>query len=447
MIQTPRAAQDVVAKLSPAFTKPTALRMVGFALATIITIGRRTVTATLIVAAGLLTGHFTTYYRLFSRPAWSTWCLGRLLAQLVIELVPPDEPILLAADDSTTEHPGKKVWGKAKHRDAVRSSHSLTKWIWGHKWVVLAILIPFPWAKRPWALPVLFALYTPPEESVHLGRKHRTCGELARVLTRRLIRWFPERRFVLTGDGQYSIHEMARFAHRHRKQLTYVGKFYPDANLYEEPPKYSGNGRPRVKGNRQPKPEDVVQAKRGHKTTVNWYGGGQRQVRLVRGGGNWFKAGYGLVAVSFVYLEDLEGTHRPEYFFSSDPQMSAHAIVNTYVQRWSIEVTFQECKDRLGLGSPRRFSRQAVQRVEPWLLGLFSVVSLIYHNHLQTHPVQVLSWPWYAKTDPTFSTALCCVRRLIWDEGVFSQPRFVGAVEKLPRKFKDYLLNRLTQTA
>ena len=73
MIQTPKAAQELVAKLSPAFTKPTALRMVNFALATIITIGRRTVTATLIVAFGLLIGHFTIYYRLFSRPAWSPW--------------------------------------------------------------------------------------------------------------------------------------------------------------------------------------------------------------------------------------------------------------------------------------------------------------------------------------------------------------------------------------
>lgn len=127
--------------------------------------------------------------------------------------------------------------------------------------------------------------------------------------------------------------------------------------------------------------------------------------------------------------------------------MSAHQIVNTYVLRWSIEVTFQECKDRLGLGSPRRFSRKAVQRVEPWLWGLFSVVSLIDHNHLQSHEVQVLSWPWYAKSDPTFSTALCCVRRPIWDEGVFSQPRFAGAVRKLPHKFKVYLLNRLTQAA
>jgi hypothetical protein len=447
MIQTPQAAQDLVAKLSPAFTKPTALRMVSFALATIITIGRRTVTATLIVAVGMLTGHFTTYYRLFSRPAWSPWVLCRLLARLVIELVPPDEPILLLVDDSVTEHPGKNVWGKAKHRDAVRSSHSLTKWIWGHKWVVLAISIKFPWAKRAWALPVFCALYTPPEESERLGRKHRTCGELARVLVRRLIQWFPERRFILTGDGQYSTHEMARFAHRHRKQLTYVGKFYPDANMYEQPPEYAGNGRPRVKGQRQQKPEEVIQTKRGFQTTVNWYGGGERKVRLVRGGGNWFKAGFGLVAVSFVHVEDLEGTHRPEYFFSSDPQMSAHALVNFYVNRWSIEVTFQECKDRLGLGSPRRFSQKAVQRVEPWLLGLFSVVSLIYHTHLQTHPVQVLNWPWYQKTDPTFSTALGCVRRLIWDEGIFSQPHFAGAVEKLPRKFKDYLLNRLTQAA
>jgi hypothetical protein len=447
MIQTPQAAHDVVAKLSPAFTKPTAVRMVSFALATMITIGRRTVTATLIVAFGLLTGHFSTYYRLFSRPAWSTWFLARLLAQLVIELVPHNEGIVLLADDTVTEHPGRTVWGKAKHRDAVRSSHSLTKWIWGHKWVVLAVSIKFPWAKRAWALPVLMAIYTPPDDSQRLGRKHRTPGELARVLTRRLCRWFPDRRFVLTGDGQYSTHEMARFAHRHRKQLTFVGKFYPDANLYEEPPVYSGSGRPRVKGDRQPKPEQVVESKRGRSTTVDWYGGGERKVRLVRGGGNWFKAGFGLVSVSFVHVEDLEGTHRPEYFFSSDPKMSARAIVNFYVQRWSIEVTFQECKDRLGLGSPRRFSRKAVQRVEPWLLGLFSVVSLIYHNHLQTHPVHVMTWPWYTKTDPTFSTALTCVRRLIWDDGIFSQPQFAGAVEKLPRKFKDYLLNRLTQAA
>ncbi|WP_166831907.1 transposase [Thalassoroseus pseudoceratinae] len=186
-------------RFSPAFTQPTACRMLALTLATIITIGHRTLSATLMVASGLLTGHCSTDYRLFSRPAWSTWSVGRILADIVIELAPPVE---LVVDDRTTEHPGRNVWGKAKHRDAVRSSHSLTKWIWGHKWVVLAVTIRFPWPNRPWALPVLFALHTPQEESQRLGRKHRTAGKLARILIRRLLGWFPERRLVLTGGGQ-----------------------------------------------------------------------------------------------------------------------------------------------------------------------------------------------------------------------------------------------------
>jgi hypothetical protein len=66
-------------------------------------------------------------------------------------------------DDTVEEHKGKKVWGKARHRDPVRSSRSYTAFRWGHKWVVRSILVKFPWARRPWALPVLVALYRPPE--------------------------------------------------------------------------------------------------------------------------------------------------------------------------------------------------------------------------------------------------------------------------------------------
>ncbi len=327
--------------------------------------------------------------------------------------------------------------------------------------MVLAVTVRFPWTNRPWALPVLCVLYTPPEVMRRLGRKHRTTGELARILTRRMLGWFPERRFVLTGDGQYSTHEMTRFAHAYRTQLTFVGRFYGNANLYDPRPEYFGTGRPRVKGERQPKPEELAQTKRGRKTQVAWYGGGERQVKLVRGQGHWYKPSFGLVPVSFVYVEDMEGTHRPEYFYSSDPSWSGSAIVGSYVSRWAIEVTFWECKARLGLGSPRRFNRLAVERVEPWLMSLYSLVSLIYslvsliyslvsliyHQHQTTHSVTIPSWPWYEKTQPIFSTALSEVRRLIWNEWVFEQPQYVGAVKKLPHDFRDYLLKRLTMAA
>ena len=85
----PQVAEDLMVRFSPAFTQPTVRRMLAVTLATIITIGHRTLTAILMVASGLLTGHFSTYYRLFSRPAWSTWYVGRILANIVIELAPP----------------------------------------------------------------------------------------------------------------------------------------------------------------------------------------------------------------------------------------------------------------------------------------------------------------------------------------------------------------------
>lgn len=45
-------------------------------------------------------------------------------------------------------HPGPKVYGKGRHRDAVRSSHSYPAWRYGHEGVVLAVLVKFPFAAR-----------------------------------------------------------------------------------------------------------------------------------------------------------------------------------------------------------------------------------------------------------------------------------------------------------
>jgi len=64
----------------------------------------------------------------------------------------------LAGDDTVAEHRGQQVDGKACQRDAVRSTHSYTAYRWGHQWVVLVILVQFPFATRPWGLPVLVAL-------------------------------------------------------------------------------------------------------------------------------------------------------------------------------------------------------------------------------------------------------------------------------------------------
>jgi hypothetical protein len=449
MLNAPRIAQPLFEKLAPAFTQPTAQRMLWLTLGAILTVGRRTFTRILITLAGLVEGHFSSFYRLFSRPAWSCWRVARALARIMVDLAPPGEPVVVLCDSTVSEHPGDQVYGKGKHRDAVRSSHTFLAWLWGHKWVVLAIALPLPYIRRPWALPVLIALYRPESLNQQEGRRHKTQGDLARQLMRVLLGWFPEKKFLLVGDGDFSSHETAHFAQRHKRQLTFVGRYYPDASLYEPPPPYSGKGRPRVKGAKCPAPEQVV-ASRIQKlwpACVAWYGGERRQVALAGGTGHWHKGGLGLVEVRWVYVEDRQGTHRPEYFFSTDPTMTLKQIVEYYTLRWNIETTFQEVREHLGFGTTRHWKPAAVQRVEPWLFVLYSLVSLIYHAHLQQHAPRLRQWPWRTKEEPTFSNAMETVRRLIWVESVFAHPVFQPGMKKLDPKTREILLNHLTQAA
>ena len=47
------------------------------------------------------------------------------------------------------------------------------------------------------------------------------------------------------------------------------------------------------------------------------------------------------------------------------------------VQRWSLEVTFEEARAHLGMETQRQWSDRAIARTTPVLLGLFSVVTLL----------------------------------------------------------------------
>src|SRR4029079_18437099 len=167
-----------------AFTLPTFLRFVVLALATILTIGNRTVCNLLRTLGVLAPGHPSSYHRVFSKRCWSSWWAARGLIGWIFDHFVPQGPIHLAGDDTVDEHPGDKVFGKGCHRDPVRSTHSFTAYRWGHKWVVLAMLVRFPFATRPWALPLLVALYRPDEEDRAHTRRHKTPPQLLRQMLR-----------------------------------------------------------------------------------------------------------------------------------------------------------------------------------------------------------------------------------------------------------------------
>jgi DDE superfamily endonuclease len=438
----PNEARPIIRAIAPAFTRPTLRRFVFLMGAALLCTGRRTVANLLRVAAPLVSGHITSYQRVFSSASWSAIRLACGLCRAVVALLPPDRPIWVAGDDTVDGHPGRHVYGKARHRDPVRSSHGYTAWRYGHKWVVLAVLVRFPLATRPWALPVLVALYRSEEDDRARRRPHRTPAQLMCRLLRILRMWFPDRRLIFVGDAGYGTHEVARFAHRHRLGLTMVSKLHPDANLFEPPPPYAGQGRPRVKGAAQPKPRQAAAgARRLRRRTVAWYGGGTRRVGLLSRTGHWYKSGAGLVPIRWVFVRDRDGTHRDEFFFSTDPSLEAATIIETYTARWNLETTFQELRAWLGLETTRGWCRETVLRMAPCLFGLYTAAVLLY----QALPEEKRSGgvEWAGKSGVTFSDALMAVRRWLWREWVFPQVGMARVVQKLPEPVQELLLQGL----
>jgi DDE superfamily endonuclease len=455
--QLPAPVHAVFAPLAPALTRPTYHRLVLLALAAILTVGGRTIANLLRYLGALAPGHSSSYHRALSHRRWPFRRLVRRYIAAVLARFAPHGPVPVAGDDTVTEHPGAKVYGKGCHRDPVRSTRSFTAYRWGHKWVVLALLVRFPFCRRPWALPLMVALYrTPPKDDPsapdhgRTRRAHKTPADLLGQMLRIVMRWFPDRTFVCAADGGYATHELAELAAAHPRRLTFVSKFYADANLFEPPPPYikgQSRGRPRVKGDELPKPAQVV-----HDTVkppvheVAWYGGERRRVEIVTGSGWWYQSGRPLVEVRWVFVRDRTGTHRDEYFFTTAVTMSPQAVVETYTGRWSLETTFQEVRSYLGLETTRGRSRNTVLRAEPSLFALYTVVAWLYAElPARYRRVRVVDWP--GKSDVTFSDAITAVRRWLWVGWVFSLTGHREAFEKLGGPLRRIVLQGLAPAA
>jgi hypothetical protein len=443
----PPEAHPLVQTLALHFTSPTYQRFSTLLVGAVLTTGRRTVANVLRTLRHLAPGHPADYRRVLSRAPWSGVGLGCALTRLLLDHLVPAGPVALVGDDTVDGHPGRTVYGKARHRDAVRSSHSYTAWRYGHKWVVLAVLVKLPGTARRWALPVLVDLYRSPELDRTEGRPHKTPAQLMCRLLRLLLIRFPAHTFIFAGDAGYGTHEVARFCYRHRGRLTLVSKLHPAANLHAPPaPHRGGVGRPAVRGPRVPKPREAVAAAAAFtRLEVGWYGGGTRRVEALDGRGHWYKAGHGLVPVRWVFVRDKAGTHRDEYFFTTDPALAPAAVVGHYCDRWNIETTFEEARSALGLETTRGRGRNTVLRAGPCLLGLYTVVAVLFAALPESKRAGAVSWP--GKAAVTFSDAMCAVRRWLWHEAVLPQAGDGTALEKLPEPIRELLLTTLAPAA
>jgi hypothetical protein len=462
MFRVPAAAEPLAEAFRGAFTTPTFERFIVLMTGLIVTIGRRTVSRALRVMEPVLgEGHWCNYHRIYSQARYSMWELGFILARQVVALLPADQPIILAADDTVDGKEGQRVWAKGAHRDSRRSSRKHVRMKFGHKWLVMCVLVKLPGIARPWALPILCGLCRDPKTAGNTAGRRKSASQLTHQFLIRLMRWFPNRRFILLGDARATSHHLACFACRHSDRVTLISRLRCDANLYAAPKnagrRVSGGGLAR-KGRKLPAPREQIRQLPEQTGILAWYGSSRRKVRFLSHAGLWYSVHHAeLASIRWVCVRagTEQSTQKRElenaYFYSSNPALDPRRIIELYAMRWNIEVTFEEARALLGLETTRHWCKQTVLRATPILFGLFTAVSLIWNDLSQGCRAELLSQtPCYQKQAMTFADVLYLVRREIWDSSLLQHhlpTRCCRMLDALPSSVRKMLLTQLAAAA
>jgi hypothetical protein len=172
-----------------------------------------------------------------------------------------------------------------------------------------------------------------------------------------------------------------------------------------------------------------------------------RLVEIATGTAVWYHTGKPPVPLHWVLVRDPKGEFTPQSLLCTDLGVDAVQIVQWFVSRWQVEVTFHEVREHLEVETQRQWNPWAIARTTPVLMGLFSVVTLLAQQLVDQQAPSVRLWgvrqsAWYAKDRATFADALAWVRRHIWSH---AQMPFRTSPSKHDReKLQQALLERMT---
>lgn len=419
------------------FTKPVWRNAQILLVGAILTTGKRTITSVLTVMGLSEEENFQNYHRVLNRAVWSSLEASRVLLTILVTMFVPTGRIIMGIDETIERRKGKKIKAKGIYRDPVRSSYSHFVKVSGLRWLTMMVLVEIPWAQRVWALPFLTALAPSEGYSQQHKCRHKKLVDWARQMMLQVKRWLPTRELVVVADSSFAALELLGAVAQRSLPIHMITRLRLDAALYEPaPPRPAGTmGRPRLKGKRLPNLGQVLvdPDTTWEKIIVNrWYGEEQRTVEVCTGIAVWYHTGLRVVPLRWVLVRDPLAQFEAQALLSTNQQYQPKQILEWFVRRWQIEVTFQEVRKHLGMETQRQWSDLAIARTTPVLLGLFSLVTILAH-HLQAH----LSWNirqtiWYSKSLPTFSDALALVRRFLW-AGTFSISSESTEMLKVPR--------------
>ena len=343
----PVATCQWFAQLARPLDRRSAPRLALLFLGALLARGRRTVTAW--IKAARLSDQFRPCYTAVAAAGKKA---DHVAARLVVEAIKPlvagAERLTLALDDTPTPRHGPSVEGAGIHHNPTPGPAG-SPYVYGHVFVVLGLLV----THRAWgtiALPLLSRLYVRMKDLPKIDPKHRPGFRTKLELGVELLRWahlwlgLLKTPLWVVADGAYA--KAAFLKPAMAMGMTVVSRLRKDAALRTVPgPRPPGRrGRPRIYG-----PDKIDLAKRAGQRR-GWSTGmfdlyGETMVKRYKTFlATWRPAGG---AIRVVLVDEPTGWRA---FFCTDTSASVAAILTAVADRFSLEISFRDCKEIVGAG-------------------------------------------------------------------------------------------------
>ena len=339
-------------------------------------------------------------YRLLSRDHWELSAFfAPVLAEAFALAGNAPAPIYAAQDDTLIRKSGRKIPGTAYARDPLSPAFQVNL-VWGQRFLQTALLVQPSGPARPWrAIPVAFR-HTPPVKpppratpaeraAVKEARKRQNLSVAGAEELQHLredLDHLPggrERLLIDAVDGGYANRTFLRYL---PQRTVVVARLRKNAKLRAYLPPDQRRGA-RKYGPDQPTPEQFLRD-----DTLPWQeltvfvagqlrvlqykvidelcwprGTQDRPVRLIV----LKAAGYRLRKGSKLLYR------QPAFLLATSTTVDVRCLIEAYLARWELEVSFRDEKTVLGVGQAQVRAGQAVPRAPAFLVAAYAALLLV----------------------------------------------------------------------
>jgi hypothetical protein len=334
---------------------------------------------------------------------------------------------------------GRHIQGAAHYCNGAGTARQEYRTLWGLNFVWAIMRLPLQrWPGHHLSLPIGLELYVKEPLATTLHVPYRSRSALARRIVDQVAAVLPTRIIRVATDGGYATQSFLRAL---PTNVEVVGRFLLTAKLYQLPP-------PRVKGRRGAprKKGDVIGSPKTLATPSSaWRPHPHEAGACIQSWvGLWHSVFPGrLIRIVVVWRPRLAESRQPkstkafgrlkplEAFFSTDVGLAPHAILETYADRWAMEIDIRDGHASYGMAQDQCRKFTHIVGANTFRLLMAAARTLWFIVTSEQHADMALQWlrPWYRqKVAPSQGDVACACREALYEVGIFPIPRFFTTV-------------------